>query len=367
MPSVIVVGGGVIGCATAYYLAREGAEVTLLERGEVSGEASGAAAGVLAPLSDHGEHPPLYNRLCDESVAMFDELLSVFAAAGVEVHYRSVGLLEVALNAAELRGLEAQFERRRAEPGVRWLAGAEARRLEPELSEKTEAAILTSGIRYLDPRRLTQAFAAAAQREGVTIREHEPVTRFLRRGDRLRGVRTTGGTYEADEFLIAGGPWTTALSRRLGATVPVRPVRGQMLSLQGPPQPLSHIVYGERGLLVPREDGQTYAGATVEEAGYRKHTTAAGLRGLRAGAAAMVPSLGNARQLKAWAGLRPATPDGLPALGRVPGWRNAWVSGGHYRTGILLSPLSGRLMARAIASGSEAGLPRELTPARFVG
>jgi glycine oxidase len=138
-----------------------------------------------------------------------------------------------------------------------------------------------------------------------------------------------------------------------------------MLSLEGPPEPLRHIVFGTLAFALPREDGQTYAGATVEAKGYRRRTTAAGLRSLRAGAAAYVPSLAQANLRRAWAGLRPATPDGLPVLGRLPGWRNAWVSSGHFRTGILLSPVSGRLMAQAIVSGREDGLPPELSPKRF--
>jgi glycine oxidase len=365
MASVIVVGGGVIGCATAYFLAREGADVTVFERGEVSGEASGAAAGVLATLSDHGEHPPFFNRLCDDSIGQFDELLPVLAETGIDVRHRNVGLLEPAVAEGELPALKAQFERHKHGAGVRWLDGAEARRLEPSLSPKTIAAILTPDTQYLDPQRLTQAYAEAARRAGVTIREHEPVTRFLRRGDSLRGIQTPDRTTLADEFLIAGGPWTTALANRLGAKIPVRPVRGQMLSLDGPETPLRHVFSGARALLVPREDGQTYVGATVEEAGFRKQTTAAGLRSLRAGGASMVPTLAGAKQRRAWAGLRPATTDGLPVMGRLPGWRNGWVSSGHFRAGILLSPLSGRLMALAIASGSEDGLPHELSPARF--
>jgi glycine oxidase len=365
MPAVIVVGGGVIGCATAYYLAREGAQVTVLERNEVSGEASGAAAGILASLSDHGERPAFFDRLCDDSLSLFDELLPVLAETGIDVRHRGAGLLEVAVTQDEVAKLKQQSGERKDQAGARWLDGDEARRLQPGLSPKTLAAILTPNTRYLDPQRLTQALAAAARGAGVTIREHEPVTRFLRHGDRLRGVQTPDGTYEAEEVVIAGGPWTAALAKRLGAHVPVRPVRGQMLSLEGPPEALQHIVFGFDVFALPREDGQTYVGATVEEAGYRRRTTVAGLRGLRAGAAAIVPSLATAKLRRAWAGLRPATPDALPLLGRLPGWGNAWVSGGHFRTGILLSPVSGRLLAQAISSGSEDGLPEELAAGRF--
>jgi glycine oxidase len=117
---------------------------------------------------------------------------------------------------------------------------------------------------------------------------------------------------------------------------------------------------------MPREDGQTYVGATVEEAGYRRRNTVSGLRGLRRAAAAMVPSLAQAAVRRAWAGLRPATPDGLPVIGRMPGWQNAWVSSGHFRNGILLAPISGQLLAKAILSDTEGRLPAEVLPGRFV-
>ena len=174
-------------------------------------------------------------------------------------------------------------------------------------------------------------------------------------------MRTTAGVIEADAVVLAGGPWTAALARRLGAYVPVRPVRGQMLSLEGPPAPLRHVIWGARAYLVPREDGQTYVGATVEEVGYRKRTTVEALRRLRRGAAAMVPALARAHS-GAWAGLRPATPDGLPIMGRLPGWSNVWVSTGHFRNGILLAPISGQLMAESILAGRPEAPSAPLTP-----
>jgi glycine/D-amino acid oxidase-like deaminating enzyme len=197
------------------------------------------------------------------------------------------------------------------------------------------------------------------------IREHTPALRFRRRGDRIASVLTPGADFVADTFLLAGGPWTMALARRLGGNVPVRPVRGQMLSLEGPAGGLSHMIWGERAYLVPREDGQTYVGATVEDVGYRKHTTEAGLRDLRSGAAAVVPALAAARERRSWAGLRPGTPDDMPIMGRLPGWTNVWVSTGHFRNGVLLAPISGKLMARSIIDGRTDTLPLELSPTRF--
>jgi glycine oxidase len=365
VPDVLIVGGGIIGLSTAYYLAREGASVTVLERDVVSSEASGAAAGMLAALSDEGERPPVFTRLCDESLLLFDDLLPVLAGTGIDVYHRRTDILHLAVTPREAEEAEALYDRRRSSQPVRWLDAAEVRRLEPQASPKTVAAMLTLGAQYADPLRLTQAIGDAAGRAGATIREHTAVTRFRRRGNSVAGVRTPGGDFDADTILLAGGPWTMSLARSLGANVPVRPVRGQMLSLEGPSGGLSHMIWGARAYLVPREDGQTYVGATVEDVGYRKHTTAAGLRDLRSGAAAVVPAMATARERRSWAGLRPGTPDDMPVMGRLPGWTNVWVSTGHFRNGILLAPISGKLMARSIIDGRTESLPAELSPTRF--
>jgi glycine oxidase len=320
---------------------------------------------MLAALSDEGERPAVFTRLCEESLALYETLWPVLAETGIDVYHRRTDILHLAVTAREAEETEALYQRRRATQPVSWLNAAEVRRREPNASSKTVAAMLTAGAEYADPLRLTQAIGDAAGRAGATIREHETLTRFVRHRDRIRGVRTPGAVYECDTVLLAGGPWTMALARLLGANVPVRPVRGQMLSLDGPPGGLNHMIWGSRAYLVPREDGQTYVGASVENVGYRKHTTTTGLRELRAGAAAVVPALAEARERRSWAGLRPGTPDDMPIMGRLPGWSNVWVSTGHYRNGILLAPIAGQQMAQSIVSGRADGLAPELSPTRI--
>ena len=138
-----------------------------------------------------------------------------------------------------------------------------------------------------------------------------------------------------------------------------------MMSLLGPPQPLRHVIWGEHAYLVPREDGQTFVGATVENVGFRKVNTVAGHARLRRGATGLVPELSNAKLLRSWAGLRPATPDALPIMGLLPGWSNAWVSTGHFRNGILLSAISGQLVARSILEGRPVETLEPFSPLRF--
>lgn len=368
MPDVVIVGGGVIGCATAYYLAREGAGVTVLERGELAGEASGAAAGMLAALSDEGgDRGPAFQALCLDSLSLFDSLLPDLEATGIDLRYRRTGVLRLALDEAEAGALRRRYEEQhKLAPENRWLEGDDLRREEPEANPKAVAALLSPREHYLDPQRLTQALAEAARRLGARVETEVRVGALRRQGNRLRGVRTESATHECDAIVLAGGSWTTRMAARLGAYVPVRPVRGQMLSLNGPSSPLRHVIWGSHAYLVPREDGQTFVGATVEDVGFRNRTTASALRRLHRGAGELVPGLAKAPLRRAWSGLRPASPDALPIMGLLPGWSNVWVSTGHFRNGILLAPISGQLVAKSVLAGRAEAVLAPFSAKRFL-
>lgn len=282
------------------------------------------------------------------------------------MRYRRTGVLHLALTDNEATHLRQRYDAQHAlAPENQWLDAADVHAVEPDASPRSVAALLSPREHYVDSARLTEAFAAAAQKHGATILTGTPVTRLLRAGPSLRGVRAGTIEYTADHVVLAGGPWTAAIAGRLDAYVPVRPVRGQMLSLAGPKQPLRHVIWGAHAYLVPREDGQTFVGATVEEAGFRRRTTASALQMLRRGAAGLVPALRDSALRRSWAGLRPATPDALPVMGLLPGWRNAWVSTGHFRNGILLAPISGKLVAQSILAGRPDASLAPFSPARF--
>jgi glycine oxidase len=368
LADVVIVGGGVIGCATAYYLSLQGANVVVLERGEIACEASGAAAGMLAALSgEAGERGPDFDALCLASQAMFASLVPELAATDIDIRHQRTGVMHVALTDARASDLKARFEFA-ATRGAKatWLEQAALLRAEPLLNPRAVAGYLTPNEQYVDPQRLTQALAEASRRRGVTIAANSPVERLRRSGRVVTSVWTPSATYHCDTLLLAAGPWTLPLAKRLGAHIPVRPVRGQMLSLNGPSMSLRHMIWGDHAYLVPREDGQTYVGATVEEVGYRKRTTTSGISRLRRGAAGLVPSLAMALQRRAWAGLRPASLDGMPVMGRLQDWHNVWVSTGHFRNGILLAPVSGELMARSILNGVADPMLAPFSPDRFL-
>jgi glycine oxidase len=362
-PDVIVVGGGVIGCAIAYYLACEGVRVDVLERGEIGGEASGAAAGMLAPLAEV-EDAGAFQALCIESLRMFPALAATLREeTGIDIEYLTSGILRVALDDDEERRLRELAGRPGCLP-LHSLQAEELRVFEPALSPEIRGGLYSPEEHQVNADRLVQAFARAAEAKGVALQRGR-VNGLLTRGDhRVVGVRTANGDIIAGHVVLAAGPWTGRLAAPLGMDLPVFPVRGQMMALLSKSVP-RHIVWGSAGYLVPKANGLVFAGATVEKVGFRRRTTAAGLRSLAAMASSLAPRLGALSPVDSWAGLRPGSADGLPLLGPVPGWEGVSAATGHYRNGILLSPITGRLTTRAIVDGSADDSLAPFSPARF--
>jgi glycine oxidase len=363
MAEVVIVGGGVVGCATAYYLSREGASVTLLERGELAGEATGAAAGILTPA----ETMPAgaFRDLCAAGAALYPSLVEALREeTGIDVQYTRSGLLLPAENEGRAHTLRSIATGAASPTGLEWVEGETLQRLEPSLTRDLLGAAYSPDICHVNPGLVAQALAKAAASRGAKVRPLTPVARFLASGDGLAGVRTAGGdAVAADAVVLAAGPWTRRLSARLGANVPTRPMRGQMLAYRS--AAVRHVILGEGGYLVAKPGGFVFAGATVDDVGFRARTTMRGLATLRRMASALIPPLRHAEVASAWAGLRPGSPDGRPIIGPLPGWRNVYVATGHFRNGILQGPITGRLVAQLITAG-ETELPlAPFAPGRF--
>jgi glycine oxidase len=251
--------------------------------------------------------------------------------------------------------------------GVRWINGEDARGLEPLLSPHVRGATYSPLEHQVNPGKLVQGLARAAEAQGTVIRQETPVAGILRRGHRVTGVRLARETLSADSVVLAAGPWTKRLAASLAVRVPVKPVRGQMLALGGGPPPVRHIIWGPKGYVVPKPNGFVFVGATVEDVGYRKGTTKRGLAFLRRMANALVPAFRYATHVDAWAALRPGSVDNLPILGAAPGWEGLWVASGHFRNGILLAPITGQLMARSLLEGKQGEALSPFSPSRFQG
>ena len=353
---VIVVGGGVIGLACAWRAAERGLEVVVLERERPGAGASGVAAGMLAPV---GEASFGEDRLLDLALASH-RIWPAFAAelaeaSGRDVGYLDLGALHVALDRDEADELRRRFELMASrELAAEWLTPSACRELEPGLGSGGHGGVHAPHEAAVDPRALTAALAAALDRAGGSV-EIAEVTEALIDGDRIAGVRTADGTRRhAAAVVLAAGAWSAVEWLPPSARPPIRPVKGQILTLRGPAsRPVcERIVVSERIYAVPRADGRLVVGATVEELGFDTRVTAGGVHELLREAYRALPEIAELELVEAVAGLRPATPDNLPLIG--PGALDGMVvATGHFRNGILLAPLTAERVAETLA-GSRA-------------
>lgn len=338
---VVVVGGGVVGAAVAFELAREGLSVVLLERGELAAEASGAAAGMLLPLGE-ASGPGPFLALGLRSLALFPDLVrEVRERSGIDPEHEVCGALHVASDAdAAARMLERT--RSLSGFGAEWLDAADLQALEPLLSPRIEGAMFVRAEAHVRSPLLVRALAGAAASLGARVATGRPVLGLRREGRRVVGVDTPEGPVAGAAVVLCAGAWSSRLAPE---AAPLEPVRGQIVSLDAPRPGLGAIVSAPDGYLVPKRDGSVVVGATTERVGFDRRVTAEGVAGLLATARSLVPALGACTFRGAWAGLRPATPDGLPVIGEVPGAPGLLVAAGHHRNGVLLAPLTARLVA----------------------
>jgi glycine oxidase len=364
---VVIVGGGVIGCAIAYYLRTLGGTVTVLERGEIGAEASSAAAGLLAPLGSLAGPGP-YADLLLASWGMFPALVpELERASGVHIEYHSTGALRVARNARSSSNLRKRMLA--WEPlglHMQWLTGDEVRQHEPLLAPDIAAAIYAPQEAQAKAPNVVRAFARAAARLGAKFYSQREVTGLQQDGNKISGVITNHGeTLPCGHLVIATGAWAARCGEWLNITLPVSPQKGQILTLHQPEHPLRFIIFGEAIYLTPKQDNTIVVGATKEEANFDTSITAGSIAWLLNTAMRLVPALENCAIAQIWSGLRPRSPDGQPILGRAPNWHNVTLAVGHSSTGILLSPITGKCIAELIANGKEHELIKAFGVGRF--
>ncbi|MFF3738524.1 glycine oxidase ThiO [Streptomyces sp. NPDC002566] len=370
---VLVVGGGIIGLVTAWRAAQRGL-VTAVVDPEPGGGAARVAAGMLAAVTElhHGEQTLL--GLNVESARRYPEFAAELSdLTGHDLGYRRSGTLAVALDAddrAHLRELHALQQ----QSGLtsQWLSGRECRRLEPMLAPGVRGGLRVDGDHQIDPRRLAGALVAACERAGVVFHRRW-AERLSVGGGRAGGVVTDDGTaLKAGQVVLAGG----SLSGRLAGVPrellpPVRPVKGQVLRLTVPPRyapflsrTVRAVVRGSDVYLVPRENGELVVGATSEELGWDTTVTAGGVYELLRDAHELIPGISELPLTETRAGLRPASPDNAPLLG-PSGLDGLLLATGHHRNGVLLTPVTGDVLAHVLTTGELPDLARPFTPRRF--
>ena len=353
-PSILILGGGLIGLSIAEHLLRRGVRATVLERGQLAREASWASSGFL-DLRVAAERAQGLLQLTRHSLELYPEWVKRLERdSGVDPELLHSSSLDLAFDIEELARLEALGQRlHQKNIQSRLLDGEALHRLEPRLSRDVVGGLYLEHPLQVRPPRLNRALAETLRRGGVTLEEQTEVLDFEAREGRIHTVHTTRGPRTADRVVLAAGPWSGPLAQRLGLLLPTRPVRGQAVLYGDRPGASSHLLFGTDWYIVPRRDGKTYVGSTLEDVGFDKNTTPPGIAHLRAIARRVLPALDTCPVEGSWAGLRPGTHDGLPYLGRPAEWLNLWIASGHFTHGVALAPITGELLARdLLAPGS---------------
>ena len=340
MSDILIIGGGIIGLLTARELAATGADVTLVEMGDTGQQASWAGGGILSPL-----YPWRYagsvTALAGWSQQVYPELCTeLFEETGIDPEYNRSGLLildpeehETALAWAETEQAALQVIEREA-----------IQTKEPSLQTSVPNALWFPEVGQIRNPRLTKALRTAVEKR-IHIREQEEVLELRTEKGRITGVRTTAGQIDTQRVIVCTGAWTAQLLEKLGRKPDIRPVRGQMILFYAKPGQIHHLTLLRERYVIPRKDGRVLIGSTLEEAGFEKHTTAEAKEELYRIAIDLFPLLKRTPIEDHWAGLRPASPSGIPYIGPYPGIDGLFVNAGHFRNGLVTGPASARLVA----------------------
>lgn len=361
---VAIAGGGIIGAAIAFELAGRGLRVIVLDKQTPGSESSWAAAGMLSPAPHTERDIPLVP-LAVASLAIYPEFVAAVEDAGGErAKFQPCGAIETLFAQDAGRELSTLLALHsglglETEP----LALSDAFELEASLGRNLRAAALRHSEACVDNRAFTAAILRAAEKRGVEFRSDSPVEAIISDGSKCLGLIAGEEKIIAWNTVIAAGCFSAQIE---GAAryAPVKPVRGQMVALRSDHVDLKHVLRSERGYIVPRGEGVCVAGSTLENAGFVKRVTPGGIEKILAAAIEMVPGLADAEIIETWCGLRPGTPDHLPSLGTTD-IKGLVIATGHYRNGILLTPITARLVAAWITGEQIALDCRAYNPMRF--
>ncbi|MDA0769582.1 MAG: hypothetical protein BZY79_02390 [SAR202 cluster bacterium Casp-Chloro-G4] len=363
---VVIVGGGVVGIATAYFLGLAGVRSTVIERDSVGSHASGFAYGGLTPLSGAGIPGPVYP-LAKEGLRLHSEFAkSLPEETGVATEFRLRPSLSLSFTEDEVDEAKGPLAWQQEQDGYRveWVDAAKAMEIEPRVSEEILGGVYVEGVAEVEPYKFILALTQAAEKMGATVR-HGNVNGLRTSGGKVTGVVTETGEIPCGAVVIAIGPWSADASSWTGLDIPIRPLKGQILRLKAPGAPFDCSIGWAGNYANTKMDGLLWTGTTEEEAGFDENPTAAARDQIMASLLKMIPSLLDAELVQHTACLRPLSVDGIPILGPVPGLEGAYIATGAGRKGILLGPGMAKALTDQILKGA-ADFPIEpFSPARF--
>ena len=363
-PVVIVVGAGIVGCTVAYELARAGARVQVLEPRKPGQGATRASAGILAPYIEG--HADIFRDLGARSLELYDGFVARLRDdSGHEIPYQRNGTLELAFSDGDvdrLSALSAALWKQAVE--ARWITPDAFGDIEPLASRNAKGALLIPIHGFVGVTALTLAAAAAAEKCGARFKSDVGAVRIYPLPGNQVGVQSSQSMWEADRVVLAAGSWSSQITVQGADTVPVKPIRGQLIQLQAAPGAIRRVLWGPNGYIVPWPDGAVLVGSTVEDVGFDESHTDEAVSKLRAAAIELVPVLAAAPITSVRTGLRPRGPDELPILGpsrAVPGLVYATA---HYRNGVMFTPLTVELVRDIVLDRAPDPALRDLDPAR---
>ncbi|WP_036650572.1 glycine oxidase ThiO [Paenibacillus pini] len=364
---ILIMGGGIIGLSCAFELKKRGFQVTLLEKDQCGGQASGAAAGMLAPYSENLEGPDEFFQLCLESLQLYPEWQQqVKQISGETFEYTNSGSLYIAYHDADMLALEGRllWQRQFGSSGT-ILAGDKLFRMEPMLSRNVQAALYTPEESHLYAPDYVHALEMACRVIGVEIHEHLERLTVKEWKHEILIQAANKRYFNGDRLVVCSGAWAQELANTFNIEIPVYPIRGQICAYRAEHKPVQHMVFSSQGYLVGKENSNLVCGASEDVAGFDTSVTDKGIERLRKWNKQVVPFLADHVPFHRWAGLRPSTQDGLPLIGSIHDSKRVIFAAGHYRNGILLSPVTAKYIADLIEGKKTADAYQAFSPERF--
>ncbi len=347
---VVIIGGGIIGCAIAYELSKVQKDVLVIDKASrVGTESSWAGAGILT--SHASTHEP-YPELCRSSLAVYPSLAAELKAeTDIDIEFIQSGTLSVYFDEKDTTGIIGLAERR-VNRGftAEVLSPEQTWKLEPAISKDIAGAVLFPEDGHVRNPKMVSALAKGAAQNGTQFLLGNPVTGFARENGKVIGVVVNGETYYGDSFVLAAGCWTGNLTTMLDVPISISPSKGQIVLLETMPPIFQRTIDGLGIYIVPRADGKVLLGATVDFVGFDKTPTVDGVKQMIDAAVVIAPELAQSTFVQTWVGLRPYYKSG-PCLGYLPGYDNIVLASGHYKNGILLAPITGKLIAELLTTG----------------
>lgn len=365
---VLVIGGGVIGLSIAREIQKRGIKrITLLDKGCCGGEASWAAAGMLTPQAEADERNALFD-LCCASRDLYPAFASELSAeTGIDIELDRTGTLYLAFSEDDIFSINKRLDwQRKAGLSIELLSAVQLRKVEPSISQKAMECLLFPDDWQVENRKLVAALRSYAEKNGIKIRQNTSVEKLIAGNNGVVGAETAKERFTAEITIVATGAWTSLI--KIGdAEMPfeVEPVRGQIVTFKPSEQMLKHVVCSAAGYLVPRRNGRILAGSTLEKVGFDKSFTDSAAASLSKMAVDIVPALGRFDLVDQWAGLRPFAVDGSPVLGTVDGLDGLYIATAHYRNGILLAPLTAKLIADKLVNDKDSKYLTQFRAGRF--